>query len=178
MRFLVILVVLSMGLPVACNTCGFGSGPNLDYEMIGQELSNVEVEPFHQTSSVQLRFMIMYTPETLSAVDLKQFTVKYGAAYACSPSPQFFVNSVDRISITSNSDLYEFEDGEELISLFKRVKYTDTEPLEFPIQLEVYEYLELTMVGPLPDVSEQTFVIQSFTDDSKVFKSQLLVSFQ
>jgi hypothetical protein len=118
MRFLFILAVLSMGLPVACNTCGFGSGPETEFKMIGQEISNVEVVISEPTSSVDLRFAIQYIPEVLAAVDIKKTWELYGSANACSPPPQIFVNLVDSISITSSADIYDFKAGEELISCF------------------------------------------------------------
>ena len=178
MRFLIVLVILSMGLPVACNKCGFGDGPNTEFKMIGQELFNVEVVTGGPTSSVQLRFRIRYSPEALAAVDLNQPRQFYGAAFACSPPPQIFVNFVENIYVTSSSDFYDFKSGEELISLFQMVRFKETESLTFPIQLDVGESLELVMDGPLPNIPEQTFLIQTVTSDSMVFESELSVSFQ
>jgi hypothetical protein len=167
-----------MGLPVACNIgCG-GNGPITEYKMIGQELSNVEVVSGGPTSDGQLRFAIVYAPEALAAVDFKQTGKFFGAAYACSPPPQIFVNLIDSISITSNKDLYDFKAGDELISLFQRVIFTEMESLTFPIQLDIHEYFQLVMFGPLPDNPEHTFVIQTVTSDNMVFESELSILFQ
>ncbi len=127
---------------------------------------------------MDLRITIRYIPEVLAAADIKKTWKLYGGAYACSPPPQIFVNLVDNISITSNADIYDIKAGDELISLFQRVNFSKTEPLIFPVQLELGDYFVLAMVGPKPSNPEHTFLIKTETSDNQVFKSEVTVIFQ
>ena len=163
-----------MGLPVACNTCG-GGGPVANYEMINQNIEYSELDIFDGTSFMQFSFSIRYEAQIVAMIPKKNGS--FGLAFACSPPPIYFVNTITGISITSNKAFYEFASGEELISLFKRSFYGESESLVFPIELES-NAIQLKMIGPIPDMQEHSFTIKSMTSDNKEFVSILNIGFQ
>lgn len=175
MRALYILILITLGLPIACNPCGAGRGPKINYEMINQSIENTQIDILQETSSVLLSFSIRYEDQQVAMI---QKTSSSFGAFACSPPPVYFMDTITDISITSNTDLYEFAAGEELISLFVRSEFGANESLTFPIQLQVFEQIQLIMAGPIPDNPNQIFTIKSKTSDGKEFESMLTVSFQ
>ena len=174
MRILVVMLILTMGLPVACNTCG-GGGPVPNHEMIDQNIEYSEIDIFEETSSIHWNFSIRYEDKIVAMMSR---TGSFGLAFACSPPPINYINTITDISITSNKDFYEFAAGEELISLFKRSYYGTSESLVFPIKLESYSGIQLRMIGPVPDIHDHSFTIKSLTSDNKEFVSILNISFQ
>ncbi len=177
MRVLLILMIITLGLPVACiDTCGGGGGPSINYEMINQSIENTKVDVFQETSSIQLSFSIIYEDQQVAMMQNQKGS--FGSAFACSPPPNYYVNAIAGISIISNKDLYGRASGEELNALFRLSNYGENEPLSFPIQLQTYESIRLTMIGSIPDNQDHTFTIKSETSDNKEFVSKLSVSFQ
>ncbi len=176
MRIIFILLIINLGLPVACiNTCGGGSGGvEVQVEMSGQEIENYDISVFEETSSVKFSFYIRYLGETIAMLEKKG---GFGA-YACSPPQYEYINQIINISITSNSELYDLNAGEELSHFFLYSKYGDNQILEYPIQLYQYEGISLTMVGPVPLEMDHRITVKSTTSDGLIFETSFVVSFE
>lgn len=171
MRWMLAMLLVS-GLPFACiNTCGWGSGGNQALKVESQEVYVNTPILFPETSTIQFSFSIYYVGQPIA------FLPGGFSAYACSPAPPNFQDTIEEISITSNAALYGIPAGDELNGLFLN-GLDGANPLEFPIDLSYQNGIELLLAGPIPVTKDHTFQITSKTSTGNTLSDLIQVSFE